>query len=309
MERRFHRLVAAAGVAALAFSACSSPHHGSVGAGATNPAVGTGSGAGTATTSLGPGTSSPPTAASRNTPTSVRSAGTTKPANPSSGPPVNTGSSPASGGNRVPAPAAPGTYTRNRVPAPAAPGTYTMAQSVTVSPNFGPPEPSQGTLVIDPAQPNGIQVDHRYVDQNPPANTTTQFLPTGPVILSLTEGAGGSSVSCTFNPPIAAPPWPPAVGKTFSSTGNCGSGTTVTIQGRIAGSQVATLRDGETFPVWVIDSTLNLNGQIKGSGTQVDWYSTALRLPVHEQSDVQGSYSGIPFTLHSVSDLVSSRPR
>lgn len=296
MERRLPRLLASAGVVALAFSACSSSHHGSVGAGATNPAVGAGSGVGTSTSS-GPGASSPSTTANRNTATTVSSAGTTQPApHASSGPPVNTGSSPATGGNGF--------------PAPAVPGTYTMSQSVTVSPSFGPPAPSQGTLVVDPAQPNGIQVDHRYVDQsNQPANTTTQFLPTGPVILSLTEGAGPSSVSCTFNPPVAAPPWPPAVGKTFSSTGNCGSGTTVTIQGRIAGSQVATLKDGETFPVWVIDSTLNLSGQIKGSGTQVDWYSTALRLPVHEQTDVQGSYSGIPFTLHSVSDLVSSRPR
>lgn len=298
MERRFPRLLAMAGAVAVTVSACSSSHHGSVGAGATNPALGVGSGAGITTTSLGPGISAPSTG-NHGTTSNARSAGTTQPASHSpSGPPVNTGTSPAGGGNGV--------------AVPAAPGTYTMAQSggITTSPNlYSASEPPQGTLVVDPAQPNGIQVEHRYVDQsNQPANTTTQFLPTGPVILSTTEGAGPNGVSCTFSPPIAAPPWPPTVGKTFSSSGNCGSGTTVTIQGRIAGSQVATLKDGETFPVWVIDSTINLSGQITASGTQVDWYSTALRLPVHEQTDVQGVYSGIHFTLHSVSDLVSSRP-
>lgn len=171
-------------------------------------------------------------------------------------------------------------------------------------------EPAQGTLVVDPAQSKGIQVDHRYVDQsNPPANTTTQFLSTGPVILSTTEGAGPQAISCTFNPPIAAPPWPPAVGKSFTATGNCGSGTTVSVHGTVTGFQTATLRDGETFPVWVIDSSLSLTGpNLSASGTQVDWYSTSLRLPVHEQTNVQGKYSGIQFTLLSISDLVSSHP-
>lgn len=191
---------------------------------------------------------------------------------------------------------------------PATPGTYTMDQSGGVTGFYT--EPAQGTLVVDPAQSNGVQVEHRHVDQtNPPADTSTQYLSTGPVILSTTEGAGSNQVSCTFNPPIEAPPWPPAVGKTFSSQGTCGSGNTVTVQGKITGSQTATLKDGETFTVWVIDSTINMTGQIQASGTQLDWYAPALRLPVHEQTDIQGKYQGtFPFTLHSVSDLVSSHP-
>jgi hypothetical protein len=189
-----------------------------------------------------------------------------------------------------------------------------MAQSGSVATSFGTTnEPPQGTLVVDPAQPNGIQVDHRHVDQNAPADTTTQFLPSGPVILSTTEGSGSTGISCTFNPPIAAPPWPPAVGKTFSAHGTCGSGNTVTVQGQIAGYQTATLQDHEKFPVWVVNSTITISGpNLNANGTQVDWYSTALRLPVHEQTNVQGTYvyNGLPvhFTLNSTSDLVNSHP-
>lgn len=204
--------------------------------------------------------------------------------------------------------------TGSGAPQPAAPGTYTVDQSggVTTNPSvFSATEPPQGTLVVDPAQSDGEQVWHRYVDsKNPPADTTTQYRSNGPFILSATEAGPQGNTSCTFDPPIAAPPWPPAAGDTFSSVGNCGS-FTVSVRGRIAGTQTVTLKDGETFTAWVIDSTLNIdssNQSFSGSGTQVDWYSPAVRLPLHEQVDVSGKYNGVSFQLHSVSDLVSSHP-
>ena len=199
-------------------------------------------------------------------------------------------------------------------PQPATPGTYTFDQSggVTATGGFLSKEPPQGTLVVDPAQSNGIQMWHRHVDpNNPPADTETQFRPNGPFILSATEAGPQGNTSCTFSPALAAPPWPPVTGATFSSVGNCGS-FTVSVQERISGTQTATLKDGETFTIWVIDSTLNVSstspGGVSGSGTQVDWYSPTLRLPVHEQVDMNGTYNGISFQLHSVSDLVSSHP-
>ena len=194
-------------------------------------------------------------------------------------------------------------------PQPATPGTYTFDQSGGVTATgFSSSEPPQGTLVVDPAQSNGIQMWHRHVNpNNAPADTQTQFRPNGPFILSATEAGPQGNTSCTFNPALAAPPWPPVAGATFSSVGNCGS-FTVSVQERIGGTQTATLKDGETFTVWVIDSTLNVSGQVTGSGTQVDWYSPALRLPVHEQIDMNGTYSGLNFQLHSLSDLVSSHP-
>jgi len=173
---------------------------------------------------------------------------------------------------------------------------------------FSSSEPPQGTLVVDPAQSDGTQIWHRYIDtKNPPANTEMQFRSNGPFILSATEASPQGNTTCTFSPPIAAPPWPPASGDTFSSLGNCGS-FTVSVQGRIAGSQSMTLKDGETMTVWVIDSTLSISGQVTGSGTQVDWYSPIARLPLHEQIDMSGTYQGINFKLHSVSDLVSIHP-
>lgn len=201
------------------------------------------------------------------------------------------------------------TKTGGGAPQPAAPGTYTVNQSGGVTAGlYSSSEPAQGTLVVDPAQPDGTQMWHRYVDsKNPPATTDMQFRSNGPFILSATEASPQGNTTCTFNPPIAAPPWPPAAGDTFGSVGNCGS-FTVTVHGKIAGTQSVTLADGETFTVWVIDSTLDISGQVTGSGTQVDWYSPAVRLPLHEQVDISGTYQGINFKLHSVSDLTSSHP-
>lgn len=239
----------------------------------------------TSSTLAGPGSNGTGSAASHGTGTTVAART----------PVASSGSSPVAAGNGA--------------PAPAAPGTYTVDQSGSVTgPGFSSSEPPQGTFVVDPAQSNGIQAWHRYVDTSkPPANTQAQFTANGPFILSTTEQSPQGNTTCTFNPPIAAPPWPPAAGKTFSSQGNCGS-FNVTLQGRIAGSQIMTLKDGETFTVWVIDSTLNLSGQVTGSGTQVDWYSPAVRLSLHEQVDISGSFGAFNFNLHSVSDFVSSHP-
>lgn len=197
-------------------------------------------------------------------------------------------------------------------PTPAVPGTYVVDQSggVTTSlPGYSSSEPPQGKLVVDPAQQDGVQVEHRYVDPNqPPADTTLRFLASGPVVVSLTEGSGSAGVSCTFDPPIPAPPWPPAVGKSFSSQGNCGNGTTASVRGQITAAKSAKLADGEVFPVWVIDSVVDMQGKIQAQGTQEDWYSPALRLAVHEHIHMSGTYSGVGFTLDSTWDLASSHP-
>jgi hypothetical protein len=241
---------------------------------------------------------------------------TTADAGPSSTTPTTEGSSTtvvraAAGGSSAPnvaGPSAPGP-SASGPPAPAAPGTYTEDQSGGVTAGaFSSSEPATGTLVIDPVQSNGIQVSHRYIDpKQPPAETDTQFRSNGPFILSTTEASPQGNTTCTFNPPIPAPQWPTSAGESFSSQGNCGS-FTVSVQGRITGTQSVTLQDHETFTVWVIDSTLNMSGQVTGSGTQVDWYSPAVRLPLHEQVDLNGTYSGLNFKLHSVSDLESSHP-
>lgn len=225
---------------------------------------------------------------------------------PGASPTTSVGRSPAV----VQSPGTPSGSGGSAAPAPATPGTYTFDQQggVTAPPFPSETEPPQGTLVVEPAQSNGVQVWHRYIDTSKqPADTDMQFGSDGPFILSAGEAGPQGNTTCTFNPPIAAPPWPPAAGKTFSSEGNCGS-FDVAVQGKVTGSQSVTLKDGETFTAWVIDSTLTISGQVTGSGTQVDWYSPVLRLPLHEQVDMKGTYQGVNFQLHSVSDLVNSHP-
>ena len=261
--------------------------------GATTPGTAGGVSAG-----LSGSTTTSTTAAAPNGASSARSGGSPTTTTPrtsgaSTGAVSGRGSSGATGG----------------APQPATPGTYTFDQSGGVTATgFSSSEPPQGTLVVDPAQSDGVQAWHRYIDSSkPPADTDTQFRSNGPFILSATEASPQGNTTCTFNPALPAPPWPPVAGATSSSVGNCGS-FTVSVQERISGTQNVTLKDGETFTVWVIDSTLNISGQVTGSGTQVDWYSPAIRMPVHEQVDINGNYNGLAFQLHSVSDLVSSHP-
>jgi hypothetical protein len=77
----------------------------------------------------------------------------------------------------------------------------------------------------------------------------------------------------------------------------------------VVGSRQVRLADGTVLTVWVINTSLSTSGSVTASGTQVDWYSPALRLPVHEESHIHGTYSGVvPFTVSSVSDLESATP-
>lgn len=272
---------------------CGASHKG---AGAASPAkTGSNVALSGSTTSSSIAGASPAGGASGSTGAASHAPATTAPAR---GPAVapSTGSAADTAGNGAPAPASPGTY------------TFDQTGGVQAQPFYSANEPPQGTLVVDPAQSNGVQVWHRYIDTSKqPADTDMQFRSNGPFMLSAGEAGPQGNTTCTFNPPIAAPPWPPATGETFSSQGSCGS-FNVSVQGRITGQQPVTLKDGETFTAWVIDSSLTISGQVTGSGTQVDWYSPALRLPLHEQVDMNGKYNGVTFNLHSVSDLVSSHP-
>src|SRR5439155_23910320 len=106
-------------------------------------------------------------------------------------------------------------------PAPARAGTYRMRQSgsttIGTSTQHPPPE---GTLKIDPGGADGKQVWHRVVDPNQASNdTTVAFRSDGMFIVQtvLRQGSGGQQLTftCNFDPGIPAPPWPPAVGKTY----------------------------------------------------------------------------------------------
>ena len=197
-------------------------------------------------------------------------------------------------------------------PAPARAGTYRMRQSgsttIGTSTQHPPPE---GTLKIDPGGADGKQVWHRVVDPNQASNDTTlAFRSDGMFIVQtvLRQGSGGQQLTftCNFDPGIPAPPWPPAVGKTYGGHGDCGSFTT-DVSGRITGSRQVAL-DGKSIEVFVAETTITTHGQLESTGRQVNWFAPSLRLSVHDESHQKGSYGPFGFSSDGTSDLISAKP-
>lgn len=201
---------------------------------------------------------------------------------------------------------------RGTGPAPVPPGTYRERQSGTSTAGGATkPVPAEGTLNVDAAKGDGTQVWHRAVDPSQaPSDTTLAFRTNGMFIVSTVTRAsgGGASVSftCTFDPPVPSPPWPPSVGATFGGHGQCQS-FTADISGRITGTRQATL-DGSPLTVVVVESDLVTHGQVESTGHEVDWFSPALRLVVHSESQAKGTYGMISFASNVTSDLVSGHP-
>lgn len=276
-------------LAALVAASCSGSHHSSITSGTaptTTSSVSTGSGGGTSSAtsatsaSAGGGATGATGGAtqSTNATTTTAAAPQDKTANPPNA-------------STAPQPATAGTYQERQS------GSFTAVGSTKTV-------PPQGTLVIDAAQATGKQVWHRFVQPGQPSDETTlQFTGRGPFLLSTTEPSPQGTVTCTFNPPIPAPTWPAAMGDTFSSTGDCGQ-FTVSVSGRINGQRNVAL-NGHTYSTWVVDTTLTFHGSVSGSGTQEDWYSTDLRVPLHEYSQLHGSYGPFSFSSNMTSDVTS----
>lgn len=150
----------------------------------------------------------------------------------------------------------------------------------------------------------GVEVWQDHIQANqPPQDTTIQFRPNGPFMVSTTEYTPQGNVTCTFNPAIPAPTWPPATGDSFTSSGNCGQ-FSIQIQGKITGNRAFQL-DGRSYQTWVIDSTLTTHGQINATGTQEDWYSTDLRLPLYQSVTTKGTYGIISFSSQLTTRITS----
>lgn len=196
---------------------------------------------------------------------------------------------------------------------PAAPGTYKYRQSGSTT--FGSstkPVPAEGTLLIDPAMANGDQVDHRTTDPGqPPSDTTFSFRGGGVFLVQqvMRTSVGGSeqTFTCTFNPPLPTPPWPPAVGRSYSGDANCGP-FTVHAAGRVTGTHDVVIA-GVTHHTYVLNTALTFQGQLAGSGTQLDWIDPATSLILHEAATTKANYAGLFAIASSVtSDIESTRP-
>lgn len=299
MRRPFVYTALAMAAVPLVGAACSSPSN-------TEPGA-------AATTSLPNGLSASATTASSSLPShSTSSAPSALPASAASvgssgGHPVastvagagrpstsGTAAAPASASNAPLAPATPGTYQQSQQ------GSTTFG-STTLTP------PPNAPLVVGPPDSNGIEIWKDYTDGNqPPQETSVQYRRTGPFILSTTVMTPQGNATCTFNPAIPAPTWPPAVGDSFQTSGNCGN-FTVSISGRITGSRTVQL-DGQSFQAWVVDASLSTKGQVDATGTQEDWYSPALRLPLYQNSTIQGTYGLFSFHSQLTTRLESIKP-
>ena len=199
------------------------------------------------------------------------------------------------------------------VPAPPEWGTYQINQSGSFTSSIGKPYtyPPVGTLVVNQADTDGRQLWQRYVQSgSQPSDTTLQYGPNGPHILSMSEAGS----PCTFPAPgVPAPPWPLAPGETATADGQCGSGSNtfrLHLVEQVKGTQSYRLPDGAALPVWLIDTAITITGSnYKATGTQVDYYSAGYRLPIEEDVNITGTYDGvIHFALNSKSVLQSTTP-
>ncbi|MBA3653290.1 MAG: hypothetical protein H0W70_03760 [Actinobacteria bacterium] len=192
-----------------------------------------------------------------------------------------------------------------KVPVPAAPGTYDYAQSGTSSTGA---VPANGTLKVDAAGPNGVQLLHRYVDPaQPPSDTTVAYRSDGPFITDTVVRQQQLEIKCHFDPAVPAPPWPATDGKPIAGKANCGS-TSVDVKGTITGHRTTKL-DGADIDVVVATVTITTHGQVESTNTETQWWSPALRLTVHTESHTKGTFSGtFPFESNVTTDLKSGKP-
>jgi len=194
-------------------------------------------------------------------------------------------------------------------PQPVAPGTYRYRQTGSASGGGQTYDsPPEGTMVVDAAGADGRQLFHRYVDpEGKPADSTVRFGADGMFIEKLVLRQGEGEITCTFDPAIPSPPWPPTVGSTFSATGECGI-FTLEIDGRVTGTRSVDL-DGRSYEAFVVESTIHAQTpQLTLDGTQVDWFVPELRLATHTESTMNGKFGTTTFESSGAADLLSAVP-
>lgn len=193
-------------------------------------------------------------------------------------------------------------------PQPIAAGTYRYKQSGRASGGGQTREtPPEGRAVVDAPAADGTQVVHRYIDPDgEPQDTTFRFGADGMFILKTVIRQGGAEISCTFDPPVATPPWPPTVGATYGGTGECGA-FTVSVDGKVTGTRTVAL-DGRSYDAFVLESSIATEGQFESNSTQVDWFVPELRLSAHTETNSTGKFGQVSFESSGTSDLISAVP-
>lgn len=226
------------------------------------------------------------------------------------GPSTTTTVAPSGASTATTAATTPGAPAKSTVagPKPLAKGTYRYTQ--TGGGSAGPQKydsPPEGTMVVDAAAADGTQVSHRYLDpKGDPNDTKMRFGSDGMFVIETTLRQGGQEIRCTFDKPLAAPPWPVKVGDSTTGHANCGS-FQVDISGKVTSTKPVTV-DGTSYTAYVLSSTITMTGQVTAKGTQVDWFVPELRMSTHTESNTKGSFGNIQFSSAGTADLVSAKP-
>jgi hypothetical protein len=167
--------------------------------------------------------------------------------------------------------------------------------------------PATGTLVADPAKPDGTQVVHRQISPSQDTDFTFSFTNGGIFVLSSTQHTGQTAITCTLASPLPVPPWPPASGQRFSGTGTCNyPGETISVTGSV-GSPTANYAVPGIGPrtVWEVDITITSQGPAQVTDVLQELFSPDLRLPVQTNERASGNLGVAQFSWDIQSQLVS----
>ena len=186
-----------------------------------------------------------------------------------------------------------------------APGTYTYDTSGTVT--AGAPRDASGTatLTVD-APAGGSQHSLLGNDQGRTEQTVTNR--SGGTYLTklvITNPAFDK----TFEPTDALlMPEPATVGRTWSWKVTSTDGkTTASVTARIARNETLTI-GGASTPTTVVESTLQLTGDITYTAHTQTWFDPAHRLPVKDHTKGEGHFGATTFTTDITSVMRSTQP-
>ena len=185
-------------------------------------------------------------------------------------------------------------------------GTYTYDVSGTVSAGTPRQVDGEATLRVDrPAagrQSSVLEGQQGRTEQDVVTKGDGRYL----ARLSITNPA----FTKEFVPssPVLLVPDPPSVGRSWSwRTTSTDGKTTAALTARIVRTETLAV-GGQRTPTYVIESTLQLSGDISYTGRTTTWYDPAHRLPVKDRTRGNGTVSGFAFTTDLTSVLRSTTP-
>jgi hypothetical protein len=191
---------------------------------------------------------------------------------------------------------------------PARPGTYTYRQQGYASVGgVETPAPPTGTLVVDPATPQGTQVWRRFIlDDDPGSDVLQRWTADGVYLVSGTQRQSlfGNvlEIACRFTPPVLVVPW--AIEKGWTTRGSCDCGTfTPTVELTVGETRTVQVV-GRSVEVHQVTSTLRSEGTVRGVAQQEDWVSWELgTIYTHQHVHLEMEVGGVTIVDELTSEL------